>query len=245
MKGLRVGIRRTAARVCRQRGRLREIGRLSGTEIARRKSARRKSGKGESGKRESAGREDRQKEKRREELSQPKPSYGGVPDTGKEKPEGEKGVYPDHIASLKLPRQCNQCRQAPCEQVCPVGATYYSPEGVVLIHTDRCIGCRFCMAACPYDARFINPKTNSAEKCTFCYHRLQVGLLPACVSTCIGNARLFGDLSDPESAVAKALSEFPTDVLRPEMKTGPHVYYIGLDNKLSVLDYSRLSKKKG
>lgn len=159
--------------------------------------------------------------------------------------EGEKGDYPRNVMSLKLPRQCNQCRKAPCEQVCPVGATYYSEEGVVLIHSDRCIGCRYCIAACPYDARFINPKTNTAEKCTFCYHRLEAGLLPACVSTCVGNARLFGDLNDPESIVSKTLAEFPTSVLKPEIGTEPHVYYIGLDNMLSVVNYSQLSGKKG
>ncbi|WP_325392299.1 4Fe-4S dicluster domain-containing protein [Desulfitobacterium sp.] len=159
--------------------------------------------------------------------------------------EGEKEIVPNQMASLKLPRQCNQFRKAPCERVCPVGATYYSEDGVVLIDSKRCIGCSFCVAACPYDARFINPKTHSAEKCTFCYHRLEVGLLPACVSTCVGNARIFGDLNDPTSEVSKVLSEFSTDVLKPEMGTGPHVYYIGLDNTLSVTDYNKLSKKKG
>lgn len=135
-------------------------------------------------------------------------------------------------AMVMLPRLCNHCDDPPCIPVCPVEATFKAENGEVLVDASRCVGCAYCVQACPYDARFINHETQTADKCTFCYHRTQEGLLPACVETCVGGARNFGDLNDPESEVSRMLRENPVSVLRPEMHTNPNVYYIGLDEAL-------------
>ncbi|MDP3707637.1 MAG: 4Fe-4S dicluster domain-containing protein, partial [Polaromonas sp.] len=97
-----------------------------------------------------------------------------------------------------LPRLCNHCDEPPCIPVCPVGATFQRKDGIVVVDGDRCVGCAYCVQACPYDARFINHDTGKADKCTFCAHRVDAGLLPACVETCVGGARIFGDLNDPK-----------------------------------------------
>jgi len=135
------------------------------------------------------------------------------------------------VESFTLPRLCNHCDNPPCVPVCPVQATYQQKDGKVLIDAEKCVGCGYCVQACPYDARFINPLTNTADKCTFCTHRVEAGLLPACVETCTGGARNFGDVKDPDSTVSKLLAAHKGEikVLRPEMGTSPHVYYIGLD----------------
>ena len=135
------------------------------------------------------------------------------------------------VASFTLPRLCNHCDNPPCVPVCPVQATFQREDGIVVVDADKCVGCAYCVQACPYDARFINPKTNTADKCTFCVHRVEAGLLPACVETCTGGARIFGDVNDPDSEISKLLAEAgdAVKVLRPEMGTDPHVYYIGLE----------------
>ncbi len=130
-----------------------------------------------------------------------------------------------------LPRLCNHCGNPPCIPVCPVQATYQQEDGVVLINNEICVGCGYCVQACPYDARFINEETQTADKCTFCYHRVVVGLLPACVESCVGGARVFGDIRNPNSEISKLLDEFDVKVLRPEMKTDPHNFYIGMDGR--------------
>lgn len=142
--------------------------------------------------------------------------------------EGRSGV-------AMVPRLCNHCEDAPCIPVCPVGATYKRDDGIVLVDGDRCVGCAYCTQACPYDARFINHDTGKADKCTFCSHRVDVGLLPACVETCVGGSRVFGDLNDPASEISKRLraAEGKTSVLKKEAGTKPNVFYIGLDNELS------------
>lgn len=150
------------------------------------------------------------------------------------------GTYPN-VRKHFMPRLCNHCEDPPCVRACPVGATYVVEDGgFVLQRYERCIGCKACMASCPYNARFMLPKsrtytdiTSVVDKCTFCHHRVTQGLAPACVQTCIGRARIFGDLNDPASEVSHLVSTLPTQVLRPEEGTKPHVFYIGLDRNNS------------
>ncbi|QEH08865.1 tetrathionate reductase subunit TtrB [Histophilus somni] len=134
--------------------------------------------------------------------------------------------------NVLLPRLCNHCDNPPCVPVCPVQATYQRKDGIVVIDNKRCIGCAYCVQACPYDARFINSETKTADKCTFCTHRLEAGLLPACVESCVGGARIIGDLRDPTSTISKMVDEFKDDlkVLKPDHGTIPHVFYLGLDD---------------
>ncbi len=134
-----------------------------------------------------------------------------------------------------LPRLCNHCSDPPCVPVCPVGATFQQADGAVMVDGDACVGCAYCVQACPYDARFINHQTNTADKCTFCAHRVAVGLLPACVETCVGGARVFGDLNDPASTVRQLMDAHAADVkvLKPERQTHPNVFYIGLDDRFT------------
>lgn len=131
-----------------------------------------------------------------------------------------------------LPRLCNHCENPPCIPVCPVGATYQRADGIVLVDNTRCVGCGYCVQACPYDARFINEEFGTADKCTFCVHRVEAGLLPACVETCVGGGRVFGDLKDPNSAVSRLIAELPTDRLNEHAGTDPQVRYVGLDGRL-------------
>ncbi|NLA52058.1 MAG: 4Fe-4S dicluster domain-containing protein [Alcaligenaceae bacterium] len=142
--------------------------------------------------------------------------------------------YDDGLpAMFNLPRLCNHCDNPPCIPVCPVQATFQREDGVVLIDNERCVGCGYCVQACPYDARFINKETQTADKCTFCEHRLEAGLLPACVETCVGGARLIGDLNDPDSEINSLLEEHKGEVkvLKPDMAASPHVFYLGLPDE--------------
>ncbi len=142
----------------------------------------------------------------------------------------EKGDYPNVSRSF-LPRLCNHCRHPKCVDVCPTGATWKRQEdGIVVIDPDICIGCKYCIQACPYDSRFINPDTGAADKCDFCLHRVSKGLEPACVEACPSRARIFGDLNDPDSEISRQISSNPVSVLRPGMGTEPHVYYIAVDH---------------
>lgn len=133
--------------------------------------------------------------------------------------------------SYMLPRLCNHCEDPPCIPVCPTGATYQRRDGIVVVDNSVCVGCAYCVQACPYDARFINHDSQTADKCTFCVHRVEAGLLPACVETCVGGARVFGDLNDPNSAVSKLAHSLEPKVLKPEQGTQPRVFYVGLDPK--------------
>ncbi|PSJ43946.1 sulfate reduction electron transfer complex DsrMKJOP subunit DsrO [Zobellella taiwanensis] len=134
---------------------------------------------------------------------------------------------------VMLPRLCNHCANPPCIPVCPTQATYQRDDGIVVVDNQQCVGCAYCVQACPYDARFINHDTQTADKCTFCVHRLEVGLLPACVESCVGGARVIGDLNNPQSQAGRLLREHADDikVLKPEQGTGPQVYYIGLGDE--------------
>jgi len=142
----------------------------------------------------------------------------------------EKGVYPN-VSRHFLPRLCNHCRHPQCVDVCPTGATYKrKQDGIVVVDSGLCIGCKYCVQACPYDARFLNPVTGFADKCDFCIHRVSKGLVPSCVNSCIGGARIFGDISDPSTEISRLLATNPTTVLRPGKGTEPNVYYIGADH---------------
>ena len=128
-----------------------------------------------------------------------------------------------------VPKLCNMCKDPSCVQVCPVGATFRSPDGFVLIDPKRCIGCAYCIQACPYSVRFLNPKTHTADKCSWCYHRVRKGLLPACVNVCPTGARKFGDLNDKNSEVYEILSgPGVLTVLKKDMGNYPSLYYRGL-----------------
>jgi tetrathionate reductase subunit B len=147
--------------------------------------------------------------------------------------EFEDGIFPN-VKVQFLPSLCNQCDDPPCVPVCPVKAIYKQEDGAVLIDAEECIGCGYCVQACPYNAIFLNPQTQVAEKCTFCINRVEQGLAPACVQTCVGGARIFGDLADEHSSVSELANSKAVQVLKPDMGTEPMVYYIGLDGKLAA-----------
>ena len=129
-----------------------------------------------------------------------------------------------------VPKLCNQCAKPPCVQVCPVGATYSTPDGVVLVDRTWCIGCGYCIMACPYGARFFHPIYRVAEKCTFCYHRISKGMNPACVDACPFGARRIGNILDPSDPVTRIIKTERVNVLKPEYGTNPMAFYLGLDN---------------
>lgn len=131
-----------------------------------------------------------------------------------------------------VPKLCNQCVDAPCNQVCPVHASFTSPEGVELIDPDRCIGCGYCVQACPYGIRFLNPETNNADKCTWCYHRIVNNESPACVEACPVGARVFGRLDDPDSELSRRLATVRTQVLKEHLGTHPKLHYVGLSEEV-------------
>ena len=131
-----------------------------------------------------------------------------------------------------VPKLCNQCENPPCVQVCPVGATFQASDGVVLIDRSWCIGCGYCIMACPYGVRFFHPVLQVAEKCNFCYHRINKGLKPACVDACPFGARMIGNIKDPEDPVTKVIMAERVNVLKSEYGTKPQAYYIGMDEEV-------------
>lgn len=170
--------------------------------------------------------------------------------------ESLEGDFPN-IKAVNLPRPCMQCDKPACAQVCPTRATYKMENGIVAIDNDRCIGCRYCIVACPYGARSFdfgesyeqemtgfNDVTSpeygvergsrkegktpigTVRKCSFCFHRLQRGEEPACVETCIGDARYFGDINDPNSVVSKLAASPRAFRLKEELGTQPSVIYL-------------------
>ncbi len=127
-----------------------------------------------------------------------------------------------------VPKLCNMCKEPPCVQVCPVGATFRTPDGFILVDHKRCVGCAYCIQACPYSVRYLHPVSRITEKCTWCYHRVRQGLLPACVNACPTGARKFGSLTDENSEVYKILrGPGVLTVLKKEMGTWPALYYKG------------------
>ncbi len=159
----------------------------------------------------------------------------------------ERGTYPDARQTYQ-PLLCMHCAQAPCADVCPTGATQKLDNGIVIVDQQKCIGCRYCMVACPYNSRSfifqhmvyypdkgISPYeqatqsqhiVGTVEKCNFCVDRVQAGQLPACVLTCPADARFFGDLDDPNSEVTHLITSRGGYQLHPELGTDPSVYYL-------------------
>jgi Fe-S-cluster-containing dehydrogenase component/formate-dependent nitrite reductase membrane component NrfD len=140
----------------------------------------------------------------------------------------EKGTFPD-TRRFFFPVLCNQCDDAPCARICPTNALFKRRDGIVDLNGSACIGCRACMVACPYDQLFIDPNTHTAEKCNFCANRVENELLPACVSVCPTECRIFGDLDDPLSEVARIAQQQGVAVRKPEKQTLPKVFYIGAE----------------
>lgn len=136
------------------------------------------------------------------------------------------GVFPKAGRAFQVTR-CNQCEDPPCTHACPTAAMYQRRDGIVDFDKSICIGCKACIAACPYDAIFINPEDHSAEKCNFCAQRIDMGLEPACVVVCPVEAILVGDLNDPRSKVAAIVGREPVAVRRPEKDTHPKLFYKG------------------
>ncbi len=140
----------------------------------------------------------------------------------------ETGTFPDVARKFNVMR-CNQCDDAPCMTICPTSALFRADNGVVDFQDDDCIGCKSCMNACPYDALYINPETNTAHKCNMCNHRLEVGLEPSCQIVCPTEAIKIGDLDDPTSEISKIIAREDVAVRAPEQNTKPKVYYRGAD----------------
>ena len=136
------------------------------------------------------------------------------------------GIFPQVRRAHQVTR-CNQCAHAPCVTACPTTAMFKRADGIVDFDKSICIGCKACMAACPYDAIFINPEDHSAEKCNFCAHRIDVGLEPACVVVCPTQAILIGDMNDTESYVSQIVNREAVAVRRPEKDTLPKLFYKG------------------
>lgn len=146
---------------------------------------------------------------------------------------GEDEVPPEEVSkSFFVPKLCNQCQNPACVQVCPVGATYQTRDGVVLIDRSWCVGCGYCVMACPYGVRFFHPVYKVAEKCNFCYHRIVKGMKTACVQACPFGARKIGNSKDPDDPITKAIMTERVAVLKDEYGTKPQVFYIGLDERV-------------
>lgn len=140
----------------------------------------------------------------------------------------EKGEFPSAQRTFTVMR-CNHCMDAPCVEICPVAALFTREDGIVDFDNRRCIGCRACMQACPYDALFINPDNHTAAKCNYCAHRIEIGLEPACVLVCPERAIIAGDLDHPQSEISGLLNTQRVQVRKPEKGTRPKLFYIDAD----------------
>ncbi|MBI3409763.1 MAG: polysulfide reductase NrfD [Planctomycetes bacterium] len=140
----------------------------------------------------------------------------------------EKGTFPNSRRLFTVMR-CNHCEWAPCVTICPVTALYKRDDGIVDFNSDRCIGCKSCMQACPYDALYIDPDSHTAAKCNYCTHRVEIGLQPSCVVVCPEQAIISGDMDNPFSEISQLLARHPVQVRKPEKETKPKLYYIDAD----------------
>jgi tetrathionate reductase subunit B len=151
-------------------------------------------------------------------------------------PDGGKEGFPQSEytggKNFFVPKMCNHCSHSPCTQVCPVGATFDAPDGVVLIDEKYCLGCRYCIQACPYGCRFLHPTKHVAQKCTLCYHRITKGLTTACCENCPTGARQLADLKNPNDPIHEFLRTHAVEVLKPHLATGAKAYYNGLDGSV-------------
>lgn len=153
-----------------------------------------------------------------------------------ESPDGAIHGFPpapeDDAKWFFVPKMCNHCADSPCTQVCPVGATFVTPDGVVLVDETYCLGCRYCIQACPYGCRFLDPVKRTAGKCTLCYHRITKGLTTACCENCPTGARQLVDLKNPNDPVHALLKDNAVQVLKPHLATRAKLYYKGLDGSV-------------
>lgn len=156
-------------------------------------------------------------------VDSPEGGMKGFPSLGEEK---------NIMRTFFVPKLCNHCDNPPCVQVCPVGATFKTKDGIILVDKDYCIGCRYCIQACPYGARYLHPVSKTADKCTFCYHRITKGLLPACVEVCPTQARVFGELKKLASPLLRLMKMNKLQVLKPYLNTEPKVFYTELDGEV-------------
>jgi len=152
----------------------------------------------------------------------------------------EKGEFPHTSRHFGVMR-CNHCDDSPCTEICPTSALYRRADGIVDFDNRRCIGCKACMQACPYDALYIDPNHNTAAKCNFCAHRVEKSLEPACVIVCPTQAILAGDLDNPASKVSRVVSTQKVSVRKPQKGTQPKLYYVGIEGDL--LEPTRISRK--
>ena len=140
----------------------------------------------------------------------------------------EKGEFPNSRRYF-LVNRCNHCDDAPCVAICPTKALFKRKDGIVDFDSSRCIGCKSCMQACPYDALYIDPYSHTAAKCNYCAHRTEIGLEPACVVVCPEHAIIAGDMHNPDTEIARIIAREPVRTRKPEQGTGPNVYYLGAE----------------
>ncbi len=140
------------------------------------------------------------------------------------------GIWPllSMASASFMPSQCQQCQDAPCEEVCPTHATYYDDRGIVRVDPDKCILCSYCMVACPYDARYVDSRTMTVDKCNFCSEtRLARGeTTTACQNTCPTKVRIFGDIDDPNSEISILLRTREHFTLKTHLGTRPKLFYM-------------------
>lgn len=156
--------------------------------------------------------------------------------------EIEKGTFPDTRRMFSVMR-CNHCTDAPCVSICPTEALFTRDDGIVDFDNDRCIGCKSCMQACPYDALYIDPDTHTAAKCNYCAHRIDVGLEPACVNVCPEHAIISGDMTDPSTEISQLLAKQQVKVRKPEKATSPNLFYIDADDASLVANETEISNE--